>query len=84
MDSEKVILFVILAEAGIHNPLILRDSRLCGNDVVVKIQAFYEFVTCENHQESALPDPDAFGISLPEKILLLARASFSSLYSFLI
>jgi len=28
----------------IHNPLISLDSLLRGNDGVVKIQAFYEFV----------------------------------------
>ncbi len=39
-------LVVIPAQAGIHNSLILMDSRLRGNDGVVKIQTFYEFVFC--------------------------------------
>ncbi len=33
---------VILAQAEIHNPLILPDYRLRRNDVAVKIQAFDE------------------------------------------
>ncbi len=47
MSSTKVILFVILAQAGIHSPLILQDSLLRGNDGVMKIQGFYESITPE-------------------------------------
>jgi len=35
---------VILAQAGIHSSLILMDSRLRGNDGVMKIQSFYESI----------------------------------------
>ncbi len=49
------ILFVILAQAGIHSSLILLDSRLRGNDGVVEIQVFCEAIILQGGKNKKSP-----------------------------
>ncbi len=54
--ESAVFLTKILAQAGIHNPLILPDSRLRGDDGVVMIQGFYEAIMPGRPDYMAMPD----------------------------